>query len=68
MRPPAPGFPDGGVGSPNAPHSPVGISLGGQQERFVGLGWELVPPECADELDLIIAAPGGVHIFPVYER
>lgn len=58
----------GGVGIPNARHTPVGISLNGQAERFVGLGWEIVPPEFADELDLIIAAPGGVHIFPVYEH
>jgi hypothetical protein len=60
--------PAGGVGVPNAPHAPVGISLGGQAERFVGLGWELAPPEYADELDLVISAPGGVHLFPAYQR
>lgn len=60
--------PGAGVGIPNAPHAPVGINLAGQQERYVGLGWELSPPVCADELELLIAAPGGVHIFATYEH
>jgi hypothetical protein len=58
----------GGVGDANQPHSPVAIPLDGVAERFVGLGWELYPPEHADELEVVVAAPGGLHIFPVYER
>jgi hypothetical protein len=58
----------GTVGIPNRPHDAVPIDLAGQQERYVGLGWELTPPERADELEVVISAPGGVHIFSVYER
>lgn len=57
-----------GVGNPNAPHTPVGINLAGVQERFVGMGWEIAPPERADELELVIAAPGGLHLFTTYEK
>jgi hypothetical protein len=60
--------PGGGVGTPNVPHNPVGINVAGLQERYVGLGWEIAPPSGADELDLVVAAPGGLHIFTVYER
>ncbi|HEX2298494.1 MAG TPA: hypothetical protein VHH34_08265 [Pseudonocardiaceae bacterium] len=60
-----------GVGEVNKPHTPVpiDIGLGGYgQERHGGLGWQLGPPERADELEVLLSAPGGVHVFPVYER
>jgi CubicO group peptidase (beta-lactamase class C family) len=57
-----------GVGIPNQPHSPVAINVNGVAERYVGLGWELYPPERADELEVVISAPGGCHIFPFYEK
>lgn len=56
-----------GVGQANRPHTPVAIPLAGVQERFVGLGWELYPPAMADELEVVISAPGGCHIFSVYQ-
>lgn len=37
-------------------------------ERFVGYAWESAPPVGADELDFVIAAPDGMHIFPFYEK
>jgi len=60
--------PGDGAGTPNVPHDPLGICLDGVVERYVGLGWELIPPARADELEIVLSAPGGVHIFAVYER
>ncbi|HEU0089586.1 MAG TPA: hypothetical protein VFQ77_18400 [Pseudonocardiaceae bacterium] len=59
-----------GVGEVNRPHTPVPLNFGSVagQERFGGLGWQLVPPDRADELEILFSAPGGVHMFPVYER
>lgn len=60
-----------GVGEINKPHSPVPIDIGKGgfgQERNGGMGWQLGPPERADELEILLSAPGGVHLFPVYEK
>lgn len=59
-----------GVGEVNKAHSPVPVNFSqvGGQERHGGLGWQLTPPERADELEILFSAPGGVHVFPVYER
>ena len=54
----------------NKPHAPLAVDFfqAGGQERWVGMGWQLHPPDRADELEIVLSAPGGVHIFPVYER
>lgn len=58
-----------GVGTPNAPHDPVPISpIPGGNERFVGFQLEIEVPARCDEIALRLAAPGGVHIAPYYER
>jgi hypothetical protein len=57
-----------GLGSPNEPHDAVPIDFGADAERFVGLGLEISPPDRADELELVLSAPGGVHLFPFYEH
>jgi hypothetical protein len=59
-----------GAGEPNTPHTPVAVTLAadGGAERHVGMGWQLRPPDRADELEVMLSAPGGVRIFPVYER
>jgi hypothetical protein len=61
--------PGAGVGEVNKPHASVAVDFQvAGQERFVGMGWQLYPPDRADELEVVLSAPGGVHIFPVYER
>ena len=60
--------PGTGIGEANKPHDPVPIDLSGVAERYVGLGWELFPPGRAYQSLGARPAPGGVHIFPVYER
>lgn len=63
--------PGTGVGDTNKGHKPIpiDIGLGGYgQERHGGLGLQMAPPERADELEIELSAPGGVHIFPVYEK
>lgn len=62
--------PGTGVGDANQPHSPEAVNYRatGGQERHGGMGWQLTPPAGADELEILFSAPGGVHIFPVYER
>lgn len=59
-----------GVGEVNLPHTPVPVDFSrvAGQERHGGMGWQLSPPDRADELEVVLSAPGGVHIFPVYER
>lgn len=60
-----------GVGEVNKPHSPAPIDIGKGgygQERSGGMGLQLTPPDRADELEILLSAPGGVHIFPVYEK
>lgn len=60
-----------GVGEVNKPHSPAPIDIGKGgygQDRNGGMGWQLTPPDRADELEILLSAPGGVHIFPVYEK
>lgn len=58
------------TGFANRPHNPVPLTFDAVagRERFGGLGWQLSPPERADELEVLISAPGGVHIFPFYEH
>lgn len=50
----------------NRPHDPVPVnfSTSGGQERHGGMTWVLIPPGGADEVELLLSAPGGVHIFP----
>lgn len=59
-----------GVGEVNKPHTPVPVNFAqvAGQERNGGMGWQLSPPARADELEILLSAPGGVHMFPVYER
>lgn len=56
------------VGVPNQPHERVGIAIPGGAEQFQGFQRELAIPDRCDELELFVAAPGGVHITPYYER
>ena len=50
----------------NKPHDPVPLNFSttGGQERFGGMGWVITPPAKADEVELLLSAPGGVHILP----
>jgi hypothetical protein len=56
------------VGVPNQPHDPVSITLPGGAEQFQGRQVELSIPERCDELELSVAAPGGLHFSVYYER
>lgn len=48
---------------------PVGSSQGrAGSERFVGYGWQSAPPAGADQLEIVLSAPDGVHIQSVYEK
>jgi hypothetical protein len=56
------------VGVPNQPHDRVPAAIPGGREQFPGFQRELVIPDRCDELELLIAAPGGVQLAPYYER
>lgn len=56
------------VGEPNLPHEPVMVPFPGGPEQFHGFQRELTIPDRCDELQLEIAAPGGVHFAAYYER
>lgn len=56
------------VGKPNEPHEPVTISVPGGREQHQGWQRELPIGDRCDELELLVAAPGGLHIAPYYER
>jgi hypothetical protein len=56
------------VGVPNKPHERISLTVPGGPEQFPGYQRELIIPERCDELELLISAPGGVHLTPYYER
>lgn len=56
------------VGVPNQPHDRIALTVPGGPEQFPGFQRELVIPERCDELELLISAPGGVHLAPYYEH
>ncbi|MGH9059280.1 MAG: hypothetical protein ACRDZY_07165, partial [Acidimicrobiales bacterium] len=62
--------PGGAVGDPTKPRSPVQLDFAtaGDRERFGGFGWVLFPPPLAESLELLMSAPGGLHIFPTYQH
>lgn len=58
-----------GLGRPNEPHDPIAITpIPGGPERFQGLQLEIPIPARCDELELLIAAPGGVHLAAYYQN
>lgn len=61
--------PGTGVGQPNRSHEPVSIApIPGGNERFQGYQLELAIPDRADELELLVAAPGGAHFAAYYQH